>query len=147
MEGFSIILPLLGLLLSSGTVGGEQTDREESVKYKEDLQRDGNAHPRGEAPHEEIPYSMRIKKILRDLIDSERVAELASSVVRTPGNSVGRDARNEEVRPAPEHSAPAEEQGEHGDAHRGGEGVQEEHGIASSQSQQEVNCLFYVTLS
>ena len=47
------------------------------------------------------------------------------------------------VRPAPEHAAPAEEQGEHGDAHRGGEGVQEEHGIASSQSQQEVKCLFY----
>ena len=59
------------------------------------------------------------------------------------GAEVPRDARSKEVRPAPEHAAPAEEQGEHGDAHRGGEGVQEEHGIASGQSQQEVKCLFY----
>ena len=95
MEGFPIILPLLGLLLLSGAVSGEQTDREESVKYEDDPQRDGDVHPRGEAPREEIPYLMRIRKILRDLIDSERVVELASSVVRSPRNSVGRDARNE----------------------------------------------------
>ena len=37
------------------------------------------------------------------------------------GAEVPRDAWSKEVRPAPEHAAPAEEQGEHGDAHRGSE--------------------------
>ena len=99
MEGFAVILPLLGLLLLSGAVVGKQTDREKSlnINFKEEQRRDGDVRPiREEASHEEISHLMRIRKILRDLIEDERVAELARSVVTSPENSGGREARNNE---------------------------------------------------
>ena len=59
------------------------------------------------------------------------------------GTEIPGDARNEEVRPETQYPASAEEQGEPGHARRRGEGVQEEHGISSGQSQQEVKTDFY----